>query len=172
MEKPLTYPEVGATREGPLPAGYAHAFRDVRLGEGRTTFDRAVEALFDWRMHRAAGFDVSSVRGPAAEGLDVAPRFLGLLPIRCRVVYVVDRPDRRGFGYGTLPGHPERGEEAFVVSIAPDGEVRFQIRAFSRPASPLVRLGGPVPGLVQRYVTDRYVKALRELSTAEVPKRP
>jgi uncharacterized protein (UPF0548 family) len=27
-----------------------------------------------------------------------------------RVVYVVDEPTRRGFAYGTLPGHPESGE--------------------------------------------------------------
>jgi uncharacterized protein (UPF0548 family) len=129
--------------------------RDVRLGSGRTTFDRAVDALFHWRMHRAAG--------PAAEGVVVVPRFFGL-PIPCRVVYTLDGPDRRGFAYGTLPGHPERGEEAFVVSIAPDGEVRFRIRAFSRPASLLVRLGGPVATLVQRYATSRYLEAMRKLS--------
>ncbi len=29
----------------------------------------------------------------------------------CRVVYEVERPDARGFAYGTLPGHPATGEE-------------------------------------------------------------
>ena len=28
----------------------------------------------------------------------------------CRVVYVVDGPGQFSFAYGTLPGHPERGE--------------------------------------------------------------
>ena len=32
---------------------------------------------------------------------------LGPVRAPCRVVYVVDEPDRRGFAYGTLPGHPE-----------------------------------------------------------------
>ena len=32
---------------------------------------------------------------------------LGLLRAPCRVVYVIDEPDVRGFAYGTLPGHPE-----------------------------------------------------------------
>lgn len=164
MQTRLTYPEVGATRDDPMPAGYAHVVREVRLGEGRATFDRAVDALFGWRMHRAAGLRVTGVHGPAAEGVVVVPRFLGLLPIPCRVVYTVDDPERRGFAYGTLPGHPERGEEAFLVRIAPGGEVRFQIRAFSRPASLLVRLGGPVATLVQRYATGRYLKAMRQLS--------
>ena len=49
-----------------------------------------------------------------------------------------------GFAYGTLPGHPENGEEAFVVSMSPDQVVRFEIQAFSRPGGPLVRLVGPI----------------------------
>lgn len=69
-------------------------------------------------------------------------------------------PDRAGFAYGTLPGHPESGEEAFVVSRAPDG-VRFTITAFSRPATWLARLGGPVTLLGQEYFTRRYLRALR-----------
>jgi uncharacterized protein (UPF0548 family) len=48
---------------------------------------------------------------------------LGVAAIRlrapCRIVYVIDEPDRRGFAYGTLPGHPERGEEAFIISRRP-----------------------------------------------------
>ena len=164
MQTELTYPEVGATREGPLPSGYAHVVRDVRLGSGRTVFDRAVDGLLHWEMHRAAGFRVA-VDKPASTGVEVTPRFFGL-PIPCRVVYTLDDPDRRGFAYGTLPGHPERGEEAFIVSIAPDGEVRFRIRAFSRPASLLARLGGPVATLVQRYATGRYLRAMKQLAAA------
>jgi uncharacterized protein (UPF0548 family) len=32
-----------------------------------------------------------------------------------RVVAVADLPDRRGFAYDTLPGHPVTGEEAFIA---------------------------------------------------------
>jgi uncharacterized protein (UPF0548 family) len=87
-------------------------------------------------------------------------RRLGL-DIPCRVVWAVDEPDRRGFGYGTLPGHPESGEESFVVSLRPDGGVVYELRAFSRLATPLSRLGGPVSRRVQALALDRYVGAIR-----------
>jgi uncharacterized protein (UPF0548 family) len=164
---PLTYPEVGATRAGALPDGYGRVHRDVSLGSGPMVFERAAAALFDWRMHRGAGLSVLHSSGAATPGSVVVLR-VGWGPvghtIPCRVVYVVDEADRRGFAYGTLPGHPERGEEAFTVVRDGSGEVRFQIRAFSRPATLVARAGGPLGRLVQRYVTDRYVDALRRLS--------
>jgi uncharacterized protein (UPF0548 family) len=36
----------------------------------------------------------------------------------CRVIYTITAPRRKGFAYGTLPGHPECGEEAFTISSA------------------------------------------------------
>jgi uncharacterized protein (UPF0548 family) len=79
----------------------------------------------------------------------------------CRVVYVVEEPGKRGFAYGTLPGNPEQGEECFVVELKPDGSVVLRITAFSRPANPLSRLGGPLTRWVQDWMTDRYVAALQ-----------
>jgi uncharacterized protein (UPF0548 family) len=157
----LTYPEIGATRDASMPPGYHHVDRDEHLGTGAATFERAAAALCGWRMHEAAGMTVVESRED-----DVVLRWL-LLTIPCRVVYTVDEPRRRGFAYGTLPGHPERGEEAFVVGLTDTGEVRFRVRAFSRPASLLARAGGPVGRRVQRYMTDRYVTALRRLSSHE-----
>jgi uncharacterized protein (UPF0548 family) len=81
-------------------------------------------------------------------------------PIPARVVYVIDEPARRGFAYGTLPGHPERGEEAFVVEREPDGSVWLVIRAFSRPASALMWIASPVARLLQAFYTARYERAL------------
>ncbi len=77
-----------------------------------------------------------------------------------RVVYVVDEPGRRGFAYGTLHGHPESGEEAFLVELREDGTVWFVLRAFSRPASALHRIVSPVLRLFQRRFTARYLRAL------------
>jgi hypothetical protein len=37
---------------------------------------------------------------------------------------------RLGLAYGTLPGHPERGEESFVIELLDDGQVRVHIVAF------------------------------------------
>jgi uncharacterized protein (UPF0548 family) len=74
-------------------------------------------------------------------------------------VYVLDEPNRFGFAYGTLAGHPERGEESFVVSLASD-RVTFDVVAFSRPASALARFGAPVARAVQTRVTRRYLSGL------------
>ena len=76
-----------------------------------------------------------------------------------RVVFVLDEPDRRGFGYGTLPGHPEQGEEAFAVVRRGD-RMYFEITAFSRPRHPLARLAKPVSRLLQRQTTRRYIAAM------------
>lgn len=163
----FTYREQGATREADLPAGYRHVVRRERLGAGAATFERATEALFGWRMHRGAGLAVLQAPSRPAVGEVVVTRLgppvLGQV-IPCRIVYVIDEPRRRGFGYGTLPGHPARGEEAFVVEWADDDGVYLMIRAFSRPATLLARLGGPVTRWVQNIATDRYVRALRRLA--------
>lgn len=168
----LTYREQGATRDKDLPAGYRHVGRRERLGDGEATFTRAVEALFGWGMHQGAGLTVLSAPPRAAVGEVVVTR-LGP-PILgpnapCRVVYVVDEPRRRGFGYGTLPGHPASGEEAFLVEWAEDDGVYLIIRAFSRPATISARLGGPIARRIQDIVTDRYVRALRRLAQAVRP---
>ncbi len=65
----------------------------------------------------------------------VATRLIGpmVLAIPCRIVYCTDEPNRFGFAYGTLPGHPERGEEAFHVLRGPENSMTGQIVAFSRP---------------------------------------
>jgi uncharacterized protein (UPF0548 family) len=78
-----------------------------------------------------------------------------------RVVAIVVEEDRRGFVYGTLPGHPECGEELFEVGLADDGTVLLHVRAFSRSGSLLARMLGPIGRLLQRWVTRRYGRALR-----------
>jgi uncharacterized protein (UPF0548 family) len=77
-----------------------------------------------------------------------------------RVVYVVDEPTRRGFAYGTLSGHPESGEEAFIVEKAEDGSVWLVIRAFSRPSTWYFALVAPVLRLTQAFYTRRYGRSL------------
>ena len=80
--------------------------------------------------------------------------------VPCRVVYVVDEPARKGFAYGTLPGHPARGEESFIVEHRPDDSVWLTIRAFSRPSGWLYWLGYPISRLTQAIITRRYERAL------------
>jgi uncharacterized protein (UPF0548 family) len=80
----------------------------------------------------------------------------------CRVVTVVDEPHRQGFAYGSLPGHPERGEESLVLSLLDDQTVELTLVAFSRPALWWSRAAAPVTRWVQRRVTARYVAALQQ----------
>jgi uncharacterized protein (UPF0548 family) len=143
-------------------------YRDVLIGHGRKAFDKAVEGLVGWQMHRNAGLAVAASAVRAAAGVLVVLR-AGWGPlsivIPCRVVYSIDTTDSQGFAYGTLPGHPEQGEERFTVHLTADGDVRMRIQAFSRPASALARAGGPLTRMTQEYVTNRYVHALRHLAS-------
>jgi len=157
-----SYPEVGATRHA-LPTGYHHVRREASLGSGSECFERATERLLRWEMHRRAGVRVVPSADRVSDGV-VAHLLIGVPPLALTapvaVIYLVDEPHRRGFGYGTLPGHPESGEEAFVVEHRTDDTVVLTITAFSRPATLLARLGGPAASLVQRLVTGRYLRAL------------
>lgn len=160
----FTYAEVGATRNV-LPSGYQHLTETVALRAG-ADFDQAVRLLMSWQVQVRAGLDVEASELTVSEGAVVAMR-LGYGPIRvsipCRVVYIIDEPDRHGFAYGTLPGHPETGEELFLLERGDDGSVSFTISAFSRPATVLARFGGPVPRAVQRAMTGRYLRAIDDL---------
>lgn len=83
-----------------------------------------------------------------------------------RVVYVIEEPHRAGFAYGTLHGHPQSGEEAFIVEHREDGTVWFVLRAFSRPSSAFYRLVSPVLRLMQRRFTAKYLRALHPARSA------
>ncbi|WP_433613416.1 DUF1990 domain-containing protein [Prescottella agglutinans] len=153
----LTYREVGATA-GELPAGYRHVRESVHIGRGEDMFLAASDALMRWDVHRRAGLRVAAESPVAVPGTTVELRWFGFM-IPCRVVYVIDKADRRGFAYGTLSGHPESGEERFCVERAPDGSVRATITAFSRPGRWFTRIGDPAARVVQRYMTRRYLRA-------------
>lgn len=155
----LTYHEVGATA-GALPDGYHHVHASAVIGRGRRRFDEAADRVMRWGMLRGAGVGVEATSEVAAVGSEV---LVGLGPVRapCRVVYVIDEADRRGFAYGTLPGHPESGEELFSVRYHPaTDEVLAEVVAFSRHATWWSRLGSPITSLAQRVVTKRYLSAV------------
>jgi uncharacterized protein (UPF0548 family) len=155
----FTYPEVGATA-GELPAGYHHVHASAVIGHGAGDFDAASAALMSWDVHRRSGIKVLTAP-PVEVGADVELRWLGQR-IPCRVVDVVDERRRRGFAYGTLSGHPEQGEERFIVSLDPvTDDVTAAITAFSRPGSWATRLAGPIGRRLQRWMTRRYLEALR-----------
>lgn len=83
-----------------------------------------------------------------------------------RVVYVIDEVDRIGFAYGTLKGHPESGEESFIVEKLDDDSVWLTVRAFSRAGSWYYRLVWPILRAQQEKFTKRYLRALHPAGAA------
>jgi len=160
----LTYGDAGATQRT-LPRGYHHLRRTRVLGSGAATFTAAKSDLFGWQVQMRAGLRVTASEAVVKPGAVVLlSAGAGPLQLRapCRVVYAVTEARRCGFAYGTLPGHPERGEEAFVVELRDDDSVVFTITAFSSPATAAARGAGPLGRLIQRYITQRYLDALAE----------
>ena len=156
---PLTYAEVGAT-SGALPEGYHHLHKSAVIGRGRRRFDGAAVGVMRWGMLRGAGVRVEATSEIAEVGSEVIVH-LGPVRAPCRVVYVIDEPDRRGFAYGTLPGHAESGEELFAVRYdAATENVYAEVTAFSLHGTWWSRLGSPVTSLIQRLISERYLRAL------------
>ncbi|MFB6891999.1 DUF1990 family protein [Kitasatospora sp. NPDC056327] len=166
------YPEVGATRDARLPAGYTHLRRRVHLGHGPEVLARAGRFVLGWGCQLGTGFAVHPY-APAEPGATVLLRLTlprsrwPRLVIPCRVVWTVDEPDRIGFAYGTLPGHPECGEEAFLVSMDAAGEVWFEVIAFARLSAWYARLGRPVALLCQYLAIERYLTAVADAAAAD-----
>jgi 3-phenylpropionate/trans-cinnamate dioxygenase ferredoxin component len=156
---PFTYQEVGATAGG-LPSGYDHHRKSKMIGTGRDRFVTAANAVLGWAMQRATGLGVTA-SAPQAEPEAVV--VVGRGPVRapCRVIYVIDEPDRRGFAYGTLPGHPEAGEECFAVRYdAVTDQVFAEVVAFSRPGTWWSKAVAPVTRVLAGVLMNRYLKAV------------
>ncbi|MFD3694934.1 DUF1990 family protein [Streptomyces sp. NPDC058646] len=165
----LSYPDRGATALRTLPAGYHHLRHRTRTGHGRAVFESAGVAVTTFHAHRSSGMRVRATDRAARPGGRVEVG-IGLGPLRvtaaCEVIWTAYEPTRIGFAYGTLEGHPECGEESFVVAMDADGTVWFTVTAFSRPASWYTRLAGPVVPVLQRQYARRLGRTVRRLAAA------
>ena len=160
-DAPFTYGAVGATA-GELPPRYRHDHWSVDLGEFTDKrFERAASAMRTWAVQRGAGITVfpGDAVEPGASIILVLALPVGFVTAPGRVVYVIDEPCRSGFAYGTLPGHPERGEESFAV-VRQGDRIRFEITAFSRPAHLFARIASPVARRLQVRTTRTYMAAM------------
>jgi uncharacterized protein (UPF0548 family) len=167
----FTYPRVGASADPDrLPPGYDVLRVAVPIGAGGAVFAAAGAAVLEWRMHRAIGVRMTATAPRAEPGVRVVVG-MGVGPLRieapCEVVWAADGPRRAGFAYGTLPGHPQRGEESFVVEWGPDDAVTLRVTAFSRAAAWYARAGGPLTRALQRAYAHRCGRALRALAARQ-----
>lgn len=161
----LTYPQqfrghAKRLLEGDTPAalglaGWTITNSSMVLGHGRQCFDQATHRLFTWQAHRSAGVRVRDI------GSDTVELTIGPTRSRCLILEQETDANRSLLVYGTLPGHVESGEEAFQVSISPDGTVTGRCVAFSRHALIWARIGAPVARLVQLYITRRYLQGMK-----------
>ena len=171
----FSYDEVGASRgDAKVPTGYAVDHNRVRLGEGRETFGRAVAALYTWKMFDLGWARVVPEGAPVEVGTTVAVLakhygFHSLNP--CRISYTIEQDGgdlaRRGFAYGTLPDHGEKGEERFTVEWRRiDDSVFYDLYAFSRPNQLLAKLGYPLARHLQhRFAGDSLQAMVRATNT-------
>lgn len=170
----FNYSQLGLTREllsngvaatQGWPEGYRRVFERVQLGRGEATFQQLSAGIINWGIQRGAGLRPRS-EGPAVLGMKVVCGF-GIgplrLPVPCQVLWSEQTDQLSGFGYGTLPGHPARGEEAFVAELADDGGVWFSVLAFSKPSPGIFALTAPASRLMQGLVTRKYLAAAKAL---------
>lgn len=166
----LSYAPVGATRPAsfewtPSP-GFRPYERTVVVGRGPEHWAWATAALLEWGVKTRSGFRVEP---DGATGTRVGQggnywliASFGPVAVRepARVVAVVDEPDRCGFAYGTLEGHPVAGEEAFVLSRTPEGDVLLTLRSLTRFSPGRWRMFFPLILVAQRWYRARYLEAL------------
>jgi uncharacterized protein (UPF0548 family) len=166
-EQPFRYPGVGTSSDSAPPPGFDLDHNRVRIGQGAADFEAAVVALRAWAMFPAPWTRIAPAHAPIAQGTVVAmsAHAVGFWWLNaCRIVYLVDdsAPVRRfGFAYGTLPTHVESGEERFTVELHANGEVWYDLRAFSRPRYWLARDFKPVARRLQRRFVRESQQAMR-----------
>jgi uncharacterized protein (UPF0548 family) len=159
----LTYEPVGISAMTAPPQGYRLERWSRPLGRGDEVFERASDALRHWRVHEGAGLVVEA-GGPLAVGTVVAmaaPLPVGFVEVVCRVVDVTHSHDQFRFAYGTLPNHPEQGEESFTAVRSDDGTINFEIVAVSRHRQLLARAFPAVARRLQLAATNRYYAAMQ-----------
>ena len=174
----LTYPFEGFTRsddpEQAVPPGYQLDRHQVVLGHGEETFQRAAEAIRQWRMFPTEVAELYDRQTPidVAEVVAVLFHGYGLWTLNpARIIYTIDEREldwRFGFAYGTLPGHLARGEELFLVERSGEtDEVTFSIVAVSRPSHLFSWIGYPLVRREQRRFRRLSGEAMQAAVTSD-----
>ena len=166
QDRPFSYAEVGESRAA-APPGYNIDHNRIRLGNGRETFTKAIQAIRDWKMFDFDWIEIFPRRPAIKVGAAVAiiVKHFGFYSLNAsRIVYTINLNDSAvayGFAYGTLGEHAEQGEERFTVEYHPgDDAVWFDLFAFSRPRHPLARAGYPLSRFLQRRFAQASLLAM------------
>lgn len=167
-DAPFSYPTVGATRDGSLPAGYRVDRNRIRLGSGSEVFEKAQRALRSWAMFDLGWTRIFPRQAETRPGVVVAivVSHFGFWSVNLsRIVFV---EDPCSFAYGTLGEHSASGEEKFTVRWDEhDDSVWYEVLAFSKPNQALAKLGYPVARMLQkRFARDSMAAMQRSIESA------
>jgi uncharacterized protein (UPF0548 family) len=154
----FSYEDVGVTKpekaEFVLRPQYTIDHNRINIGNGSSDFERAKEAIRQWRMFDFDWLELCWPTTPIEEGRVVAIliQHFGVYSLNAaKIVYSIDAPIRFGFAYGTLAEHGESGEERFSVEFDEEtGDVTYDLFAFSKPNHFLSRLGYPLVRRLQK----------------------
>jgi uncharacterized protein (UPF0548 family) len=145
-----------------MPPDYHHMRAERFVGSGRELMDLGREAIRTWK----AQSQMKLILHPQVPDFSEGSVLVFALPLSpspfwatgaCRIVKIVDEPNRFGFVYGTLPHHPETGEEAFLVHHHDDDRVSFTVTAFSRARALPMRVAGPIGRVIQAKAAEVYL---------------
>jgi len=167
-----TYDHVGSTLDPERWAAPAVRVRHCTVGHGPADFRAATQALRTWVPQLGIGASVE----PALEPVVIGATVLIVLrrgPLHVvapdRIVGVIDEPRRFGYAYGTLPGHPERGEESFLVEHLDDDTVLATIRVQAGPGTLPAHAVAPLVSALQHTAVDGYLSAIARHVHRQLP---
>jgi uncharacterized protein (UPF0548 family) len=159
----FSYSTVGCSVSVSAPGGYVIDHNRALLGHGERVWQRAVQAIHDWRMFNMDWLQLCWPDVPitAESNVAVLVRHFGFWSLNAaRIAYVINQNDglvkRYGFAYGTLLDHSESGEERFSVEWhTHDDTVWYDLWAYSRPGTLAAWLGYPFSRRLQhRFQRD------------------
>ena len=167
----FSYEEIGASRLAeniPNAAEYNIDHNRVRIGNGAEDYAKAVAAVKSWQMFALDWVELHQPETPIVVGENVAvlANHFGFWSLNAsRIVYVFEEDDgaieKYGFAYGTLTEHGESGEERFMVEFnRENGEVWYDLYAFSKPAHILAQIGFPIARMLQKEFAEDSKKAM------------
>ncbi len=167
---PLNYAATGATSNKTPPAGFVIDHNRLFLGRGEACFQIASAAVREFKHLKLSWVEPYPNNPTASKGLEVGvlAHWLGVWFLSaCRIVYTIDELGplcRSGFAYGTLPDHPETGEERFQIEWRrSDDTVWYDILAFSRANHWYSRLGYPMVRKLQKRFARQSLNKVQEL---------
>ena len=172
----LNYPGIGSTEDGRRRRASTGPRPAPTWARAIATYRRVADGILTWQIQRRSGLRVrTEIRDRGARRPDCQRLRRRPVPDQRALRGRVGPPpgprrtarSRRASATARCPGHPERGEEAFEVSIDDAGAVTFTITAFSGTPTGSTLPAGPWPGRAQRLITSRYLRSAQELAAGE-----